>query len=121
MSSAPKDVEAKIGNVVNAWTKLAATKTFAGMTLDQFNTAIKPSVDARQAIIDLDNEMTNALDTRDDADKDSLALVLQVVDSVKGDPDYGQDSALYEAMGYIRKSERSSGKTNKAQPVAKPA
>ena len=33
----------------------------------------------------------------------------QVVNSVKGDPDYGDDSDLYDAMGYTRKSARQSG------------
>jgi hypothetical protein len=38
-----------------------------------------------------------------------------------GDPNYGDDSNLYEAMGYIRKSERASGLTKKAKAAAKPA
>ena len=36
-----------------------------------------------------------------------------MVNGVKGDPDFGEDSDLYEAMGYVRKSERKSGLTRK--------
>jgi hypothetical protein len=36
-----------------------------------------------------------------------------VVNSVRGDTNYGEDSDLYEAMGCIRKSGRQSGLTKK--------
>jgi len=42
-----------------------------------------------------------------------------VVNAVKGDPNYGDDSDLYDAMGYTRRSERASGLTRNAK--AKPA
>ena len=43
--------------------------------------------------------------------------MLLVVNAVKGDPAEGEDGELYEAMGYVRKSERSTGKTNKTKPA----
>jgi hypothetical protein len=43
-----------------------------------------------------------------------------VVNGVKGDPAFGEDSDLYETMGYVRKSERKSGLTRKkSTPPAK--
>ena len=36
-----------------------------------------------------------------------------VVNGVVGDPAYGDDSPLYGAMGFVRKSERKSGLTKK--------
>ena len=65
----------------------------------------------------LENQMIAAADDRDDADKMSMPAVLKVVNGVKGDPDLGEDSKVYEAMGYVRKSERASGKTNKKKPA----
>jgi hypothetical protein len=41
-----------------------------------------------------------------------------VVNGVVGDPTFGPDSALYEAMGYVRKSERKSGLTRKGKKTA---
>jgi transcriptional regulator with XRE-family HTH domain len=38
----------------------------------------------------------------------------KVIKGVVGDPNYGDDSNLYEAMGYVRKSERASGLTKKS-------
>jgi len=36
---------------------------------------------------------------------------------VAGDPAYGNDSPLYGAMGFVRKSERASGLTRKKKPT----
>ena len=38
-----------------------------------------------------------------------------VVYGVMGNPAYGPDSDLYEAMGYVRKSERKSGLTHRSK------
>jgi len=111
----PTQIAAKMSDVVSAWDTLRPSKSFAGMTLAQFKTAIKPSSDARTSIDALDNQLIAAQDQRDTADVASMAKVLLVVNAVKGDPDEGEDGELYEAMGYVRKSERKSGKTNKTK------
>ena len=36
--------------------------------------------------------------------------------AVAGNPDYGNDSPLYGAMGFVRKSEKKSGLTRKKKP-----
>jgi hypothetical protein len=112
---APKKARAKIDEVVTAWTTLAPTSEFGGMTLEQFKALIKPSDDTRQVISTLDQQMTAAINARDAADDESLAKVKLVVNGVVGDPEFGPDSALYEAMGYVRESERKSGLTRKGK------
>lgn len=42
--------------------------------------------------------------------------VQKVSMSVAGDPAYGNDSPLYGAMGFVRKSEKKSGLTRKKKP-----
>ncbi len=37
---------------------------------------------------------------------------------VAGDPAYGNDNPLYGAMGFVRKSEKKSGLTQKKKPTA---
>jgi hypothetical protein len=115
MSKAPKDAKAKIDEVVKAWESLAATQSFGGMTLEQFKTAVKPSQDTRDALDALDKQMTAALNARAAADQVSLDKVQLAINGVVGDPAFGPDSALYEAMGYVRKSERKSGLTRKGK------
>jgi len=64
--------------------------------------------------------MTLLIDQRDIADVETNRLIQLVVKGVVGDPTFGEDSALYEAMGYVRKSERKSGlKRGKQPPPAK--
>ena len=115
MATAPKDNKARFDQTAKAWENLARDKSFGGMTLEQFKTAVKPSLDARDAIKVLEDQMTAALNARDDADAISLEKVQRVVKGVAGDPAFGEDSALYEALGYVRKSERKTGLTRKGK------
>lgn len=121
MPSNPQSVAADTNAIINAWTTLAPAASFGGMTLAQYQAKVKPSFDARTQIDNLNAQLTAALDTRDDADKVTADANQKVIKGVVGDPNYGDDSNLYEAMGYIRKSERASGLTKKTKAAAKPA
>ncbi len=107
----PTQNEAKIKKVVNAWETLRPTKSFAGMSLEQFKAAVQPSTDTRKRIEELEAQFTAAQNKRDTADDASLAAIKLVVNAVRGDHTEGEDSDLYETMGYKRASERSSGLT----------
>ena len=117
----PKEISDKITNVISAWENLAADKSFAAMTLEQFKTRVKPSLDTRGTLLTVKNARIDAQTTRSHSDADSVLAVQLVVNAIKGDITEGEDSALYEACGYVRKSERKSGlgrKTKTAQPLA---
>jgi hypothetical protein len=109
MPTSPKTIEEKIDRMLNAWRTLAPDKTFGGMTLMQFEAVATPSLDARRRIDDLDDQRTQASANRDRADEAFNAKAQLVVNGVLGDPTEGPDSALYEAFGYTRKSDRKSG------------
>jgi hypothetical protein len=109
MAGNPRENIEKINAVINAWETLRPDKTYSGMTLAQFKAKVQPSIDARVQIDVIENRVIAAQNQRDDADKASIATVQLVVNAVRGDPEDGEDSELYEAMGYVRKSERSSG------------
>lgn len=113
MNSQPGKNAVKIAAVLNGWESVRPGKSFAGLTLDQFKLAIKPSLDKRQALTTAANQIIALQDERDDADQASLEAVQKVVNAVVGDPAEGPDGELYEAMGYVRKSSRSSGLTRK--------
>lgn len=115
MPKAPKNNKAKIDQVVKVWEALALAPTakFGGMTLAEFKAAVLPSQTMRDTIKALEDQMTAALNARADADKVNLEKVQLVVKGVVGDVAYGDNSALYEALGYVRKSERKSGLTRK--------
>jgi hypothetical protein len=120
MPTSAKSIEEKMDRMLNAWRTLAPDKTFGGMTLAQFEALAAPSKAARQKIEDLDNQRAQAVTEREDADEAFLAKAQLVVNGVLADPDFGPDSALYEAFGYTRTSERKSGLTRgRKEPLAK--
>jgi hypothetical protein len=114
MASSPKDNQSKIETVRNAWKTLAPDKSFGGMTYVQFEAVTAPSFTTRQQLEDLDDQRTQLLTARADADEVSLTKVSLVINGVRADPNFGDDSGLIEAMGLTRKSERKSGLTRKA-------
>lgn len=116
----PRITLEKLNKLVGAWEDLAADKSFAGMTFAEFQAKVKPSLDARDAVQTAEVQMVENLAQRQHADAASLSQVLLVVNSIKGDPAFGEDSALYQAAGYVRKSERKSGLSRKSNKTAQP-
>jgi hypothetical protein len=109
MPTSPKTTEEKIEKMLNAWRTLAPEKTFAGMTLAQFEAVAEPSLAARRRIDELDQERAQAAAQRDHADEAFNARAQQVVAGVLADPTEGADSALYAGFGYARESDYKSG------------
>lgn len=105
----------KIGQVTTAWETLAADKSFAGMTLAQFKTAVQPALDAQEKVTTLRSSLVDARTVLVDSSRTGHDAALFIINGVKGDPIHGEDSSLYAAMGYVRKSDRKSGLTRKAQ------
>lgn len=116
----PKKTEEKIERMLNAWRTLTPDKSYGGMTLTQFEATAAPSRAARQKIDALETQLADAYAERDRADEAFEAKAKLVVAGVLADPTEGPDSALYEAFGYTRQSERKSGLTrNRKQPPTK--
>lgn len=115
MPKAPKVYKSETQKIINAWQDLAPDAVFAGITLAQFKNAVQPSFDAREEIDNLRIDLEAAIARRSNADKATSKLNQKVINAVKGHVDFGEDSAVYDAMGYIRRSARSTGKTNKTK------
>ncbi|MCA1618022.1 MAG: hypothetical protein LC795_01630 [Acidobacteria bacterium] len=108
-----KKTEEKIERMLNAWRTLAPDKTFAGLTLTQFEAAAAPSSAARRKIDALEAQLAEAYAERDRADEAFETRAKQVVAGVLADPTEGDDSALYGALGYTRASEQKTGLTRR--------
>jgi hypothetical protein len=111
----PKKVAEKLQSVIDAWTTLRPTKSFAGMTLEQFKAKVQPSLDTRSSLTTLRSQATDHLTQRQLSDDASIGLAQLVVNSVKGDVEEGENGSLYAAMGYVTKNARQSGLTRKGQ------
>lgn len=119
----PKQVAKRLQQIINAWEKLRPTKQFAGMTLEQFKAKVQPSLTTRDQVMTLRTQLTDSRQIRHQADVASLDLAQFVVNSVKGDPEEGENSGLYAEMGYTPKTNRRSGLTRKGSttpPVVAP-
>ena len=114
----PKSFEEKIERMLNAWRTIAPQKSFGGTSLSQFQEAAEPSRDIRLRIEDYQNYITQAIAERERADAAFNARAQLVVAGILADPTEGPDSALYEAFGYTRKSERKTGLTRKGKKPA---
>ena len=115
----PKETLEKLLRIINAWETLAPEKSFGGMTLTQFKTLVKRSLDTREDLRVLENQTQSKKIEREDADTESLRAVQLVVNGVIGDPTEGPESDLYAAFGYTRPSERKTGLTRKKNSGAK--
>jgi hypothetical protein len=123
-TQSPKKVAARLQKLIDGWTTLRPTKSFAGMTLDQFKAKVQPSLDTRSQLTTLRSQTTDSRLQRQQSDSASLEMEQLVVNAVKGDTEEGENGSLYAAMGYVPKSQRRSGLTRKGQtaaPVATPA
>ena len=102
----PADILKRIREVIGAWQELAPGTVFYGLTLAQFQKAAHPSLQARAEIEDAQRRRRRAIRQRDAADARIMSLLRGVVNGVKGNPDHGEDGALYATMGYVRKGAR---------------
>ena len=114
----PKDIAERLERISNAWRTLAPEKVFGGMPLPKFEASCAPSNITRAVIAELQDKLAKAMADRDAADEETARLIEFVVNGVRADPSEGPDSALYEAFGYTRKSDRKSGLTRKrSEPI----
>jgi hypothetical protein len=104
----------RVDQVIAAWEQIAPQAEFAGMTLAAFRTAVKPSTDARQRLTELETTLRGTLADRAAADALTRDRLVLVVNSVRGHPAHGENSALYRAMGYVPADEKRSGLTRRS-------
>ena len=97
-----------------AWKEIAPQESFAGMSLEQFETASEAPLRLRRDIQLQERQLEGLKADRALSDTAAARLLELVVSSVKGTPSFGSDSPLYRAMGYVRRSERKTGLTRKA-------
>ena len=98
---------------VAALREFAPNETFGGVTLDSFETLANVCEQDRTNLVNHENAGKGLIVKRDNDDAAALAKRELIVNGVIGDPNFGPDSALYESLGFVRKSERKSGLTRK--------
>lgn len=108
----------RLTTVLEAWSTLRPTKSFAGMTLAEFKAAVAPSLEARARLALAKQQIAETIVDRANADRHTKPILDRVVAGVIANEPEGRDSALYAALGYIRGSDRSSGLTRRTTTTA---
>lgn len=112
-----KKVREACNKMNDAWFEGAPSVNFNGIKQSDFQSDIEAAAAADAEIADLRSELNMKIDSRDDMYKALDQKRSKVGQGVAGDPAYGDDSPLYGAMGFVRKSERASGLTRKKKPT----
>lgn len=112
------NIERAVLAATKAWEGMCPSKSISGLTLEQFRQSVQPSVDARTQLAMLEVEWKKGMTAREAADRASMITLARIVHGIKGDPELGEDSAFYEALGYVRKSQRGSGLTRRREKEA---
>ena len=112
-----KDPIGRINTLVESWRTQEPNRSFYGLTLPQFETAVQPVFAVREEGAELAKRVRANSAKRKDVDVAALDLVRNIVHSVKADPQVGEDSLLYAAMGYVRKTDRSGSRKRVRAPV----
>ena len=112
-----KRVKQQCNMMNDAWFEGAPAVNFNGIKHGDFQTTIEAAAAKDTAIADREAELKMMRDVRDDDYKALDQQRSKVGLGVAGSPDYGNDSPLYGAMGFVRKSERASGLTRKKKPT----
>jgi hypothetical protein len=97
----------------DAWDKNAASTPLIGITLEEFTEATKAPCVAKAESEALRKEAKRQYVNGLNALPQVLPLLERLVFAVQANPDFGPDSAFYQELGYIRKSDRKKGLTRK--------
>lgn len=109
-----KQIREKALKIQNGWNEgAAATTKFGKVAKADYDAAIAEGKAADDDVDDLRARLTIAEDTRDDKYVIVKGMNVDVRAGVAGHEDYGDDHPVYEAMSFVRKSEKASGLTRK--------
>ena len=110
MSKQSKDPVGRVNTLVESWRTQEPNRPFYGHTLPQFQAAVQPVFAVREEGAELAKRVRANAARRKDVDAAALALIRNIVNAVKADPQVGEDSLLYAAMGYVRKADQRFGR-----------
>jgi hypothetical protein len=120
MAKSPKKNEETIQKALSALRGLAPDVKFGNKGLAELETQSEKSMIPRRRLVEIENERAEQIAMRDTEDGKTLMLIDKIVGGVINHDDYGDDSALYEAFGFVRKSQRKSGLTRKKKEIVAP-
>lgn len=113
MANRNKEIRERVTKMNNAWAQGAPTAVFKGITQAAFQADIAGAAADDQEIADLEAQVKIKKTARDERYKGLSDTSVKVRDGVEGHADFGPDHPIYEAMGFVRTSDRKSGLSRK--------
>lgn len=108
-----KVLKEKVAKMLSAWLEGADASLFMGIKRGDLVDLSTQADTIENEIEDLQAQVKMKQDELADVYTQLSDMTVNVGNGVRGDKDFGDDSALYGAMGFVRKSERKSGLTRK--------
>lgn len=103
---------------VSSWRQHAPEATFANRSLAEFEAETATAMEVRERIDRAQNELAGLIGERKNVDLVMNDLMILIAHAVRGNPEFGENSPLYRALGFVPKNERKSGlKRNPAPPA----
>jgi hypothetical protein len=103
-----------------SWREYASAATFAGVSLEQFETESKKPLEVRGRMMAVRTQLGGMKLERDKVDESHSEMLTAIANGIRADPAHGPDSPLYRSLGFIPKSERKRPR-GRAAKAAKPA
>jgi len=119
MKISPAGIDRKIDQTLHTWGSACPDQPFADMTLPIYQAEMQKAREAQARFELAEVQWQTTRQERNAAYEKALKLTNGVANSVKGHPKFGENSAVYAALGYVPTSERSSGLTRKRNGEAK--
>lgn len=109
----PKATYDRLILLTGAWGRMRREKSFGGLTYDQFVEITRVTHEVRADLAAAEAKVLDLKQRRMSVDAAASEEMKRVVHGVRADKEEGEDGELYAAMGFVRRSDRSSGLTRR--------
>ena len=107
----------KRAQFLSSWEEYAQGRSFAGMTLAEFEAKSKEPLDIRKELAAARTKANGLILKRDKADDSLNEDLILIAHAIRADKDFGEDCPLYRSLGFVPKSERKSGRRRGNSPA----
>jgi hypothetical protein len=111
-------VTRKRAQFLSSWAEYAQDKSFAGLTLEEFEVKSTEPLNVRKDLGDARTKAAGLILKRDQADDVLNDDLLLIAHAIRADKDFGEDCPLYRSLGFVPKSERKTGRRMGESPTA---
>jgi len=102
----PEQLVQRIRDSISGWEERGRQTLLSGLSLAEFKAEMQPALDAHEKVLDERRQLRISIIQRNTAVRKAMELVSLIGFAAKGHRDHGRDSALCEALGLVRESER---------------